>query len=218
MENRVCIVIVTDVFCLEDFLITSIGFVIVFHGKSPQFYSLLRQLVIIISNKTNNLAVKPFTLQHRRLTNWCICYLYFTIPEIIRTALHDLYNSAVSCREPLVKTTEREVKLNSSSVRCHLISHQFMVMPRATERVCSLFIQLHFIQFTEDIRYVFELTKNLNSRRWFISSGYKPVEWPSLLKGFDLSWWQYNFGGLKAKNCTWSSANQGLIHLQWRFR
>lgn len=142
-------------------MITSIKFIIVFHGKSPQFYSLLRQLVIIIANKTNKLAVN-FAAQ---ALDRCVCYLYFTIPEIIRTALHDLYNSAVSCREPLVKTTEREVKLNSSSVRCHLISHQFMVMPRATERVCSLFIQLHFIQFAEDIRYVFEFTKNLNSRR-----------------------------------------------------
>lgn len=52
------------------------GFVIVFHGKSPQFYSLLRQLVIIIANKTNNLAVKPFTLQLKRLTNLLLIFHY----------------------------------------------------------------------------------------------------------------------------------------------
>lgn len=74
MENRVCIVIVTDVFCLDEFLIISIGFVNVFHGKSAQFYSLLGQLVIIIANKTNNLAVKPLTLQHKRLTDVSVTY------------------------------------------------------------------------------------------------------------------------------------------------
>lgn len=50
-------IFVTDVFRVEDYLVTSICFVNVFHGKSPQFYStLLGQLVyllgIIATNKT----------------------------------------------------------------------------------------------------------------------------------------------------------------------
>lgn len=50
-------IFVTDVFRVEDYLVISICFVIVFHGKSPQFYiTLLGQLVyfpgIIATNKT----------------------------------------------------------------------------------------------------------------------------------------------------------------------
>lgn len=133
-------IFVTGVFSVEDYLVTSIIFVNVFHGKSPQFYSIyvVRSTRLFARNnfyEQNNLAVKLFSLQHKRLTNASVSY----------TSLHCMTCTTVQC------LAELEVKLNSSSVRCHLISHQFMVMPRATERVRCLFIQLHFIQFTEDV-------------------------------------------------------------------
>lgn len=131
-------IFVTDVFRVEDYLVTSICFVNVFHGKSPQFYrTLLGQLVYLPGIIATNKTIQPL--------NCLVCSTNASVSYTSLYGLHCMTCTTVQC------LAEREVKLNSSSVRRHLISHQFMVMPRATDRVRCLFIQLHVIQFTEDV-------------------------------------------------------------------